>query len=577
MSSNLDFALSYAARGFYIFPCHTPVNGVCDCRKPCSSPGKHPRTMNGLNGASIDPEQIRSWWSMWPSSNIAIATGAKSGFIVLDVDPKHGGAESIKKLAGIHGLFPERVFQKTGGGGWHILFKHPGVRIGNIQFNPQSVPKLGEGIDVRGDGGYIIVAPSLHPSGRQYEWGSEYDVLPDAPTWLIDILKRPEPSLTHYSSSADIPSGQRNNILTSIAGSMRRKGLTEGAICAALKVENLGRCVPPLCDTDVERIAKSIARYTPESPILARDPEYGEGIYTVNDLSDAVDELYENGLTPGSSTGWKNIDRLYTPKRGQWSVVSGTPSHGKSSWLDALLVNLAVQESWRFCICSPENQPIQRHIASLMSLWAGEPFSEGHIPKMSPRTKDLAKDWVQAHFTFVLPLQTDFTVEGVLDLASEVQARRPIDGIVIDPWNELEHKRPEKMSETEYVSQSLGFMRRYARAQEVHLWLVVHPTKLQRDRNTQAYPVPTLYDCSGSAHFRNKADMGVIVWRDLEDDSKPTEVHVQKVRFRECGQIGMAELFYDKATGRFSEEPRVHRPSPGFVASRDWVETDFDN
>lgn len=555
MPTNLDAALSYAERGWYCFPLHTPKeNGICDCRKQCSSPGKHPRTMNGLLGASIDEETIRYWWGMWPQANIGIATGAKSGLVVLDIDQGHGGRESMKALVEKHGLFPERIFQRTGGGGFHVLFNHPGVRIGNIQ----SSDKLGRGIDVRGDGGYIVAAPSLHESGKRYEWGTDYDQLPDMPNWLIEILRKSEPSV-QYSSIADIPSGTRNNTLTSIAGALRRKGLSEGAIFAALKVENLGRCVPPLEEVDVQRIAKSIARYTPEAPIQIREPEYGEGIFSVKDLSDAIDQLYEEGLTPGVSTGWRNVDPYYTVKRGQWTVLVGIPSHGKSTWLDALLVNLALQHGWKFCICSPENQPIARHIASLMSQWAGEPFSKGYLNQMSTRTKDEAKAWVQEHFVFALPLNQDFTVEGVLDLASEVKARRPVDGVVIDPWNELEHRRPSAMSETEYVSQSLTFIRRYARAQDIHLWLVVHPTKLQRNHKTETYPLPTLYDAHGSAHFRNKADAGIVVWRDLSDESQPTEIHVQKIRFRECGQIGKAELYFDKLTGRYSEEPKVFR------------------
>lgn len=499
---------------------------------------------------------------MWPHANIGIATGAKSGFIVLDIDTRHGGKESLRALTEKYGLFPERIYQRTGGGGFHILFKHPGVRIGNIQGSD----RLGKGIDVRGDGGYIVAAPSLHASGKRYEWGSDYDWFPDLPSWLVEQLRKREPS-SQYSSVADIPSGARNNTLTSIAGSMRRKGLSEFAIFAALKAENIGRCVPPLDEVDVERIAKSISRYTPEAPIQIREPEYGEGIYSVSDLSDEVDFLYEQGLTAGVSTGWRNVDQLYTVKRGQWTAVVGIPSHGKSAWLDALMVNLAMQHGWKFCICSPENQPIQRHIASLMSQWAGEPFSKGYLNQMSVKTKEEAKAWVGDHFIFILPLSQDFTVEGVLDLASEVKSRRSVDGVVIDPWNELEHKRPSGMTETEYVSQSLTFVRRYARAQDIHLWLVVHPTKLQKDQKTQNYPVPTLYDAHGSVHFRNKADMGVIVWRDLLDDAQPTEIHIQKVRFRECGSVGKTELYFDKLTGRYSEEPRVNRPSSKWVGS----------
>jgi twinkle protein len=88
---------------------------------------------------------------------------------------------------------------------------------------------------------------------------------------------------------------------------------------------------------------------------------------------------------------------------------------------------------------------------------------------------------------------------------------------------------------------------------EKHLWLVAHPTKLTKDPKQGTYPVPTLYDISGSAHFRNKADMGLSVWRDVMNEHSPTEVHVQKVRFRECGRIGKCELYFDVVSGRFTE------------------------
>lgn len=492
---------------------------------------------------------------MWPDANIAVATGEKSGFIVVDVDPEKGGFASMRALISTYGQLIEKVYQNTGGGGWHILFKHPGIRIGNVQ-NSQ---KLGAGVDVRGDGGYIVITPSLHQSGKRYSWGTEHNELPDAPTWLLEILRSPE-SHTGYSAIGDIPEGQRNNTLASLAGVMRRRGMSETAILAALKAENLARCAPPLDDLSVERTARSIARYTPEAPISAASaPDYMEGVYSVGDLSDAIDALYETGWTAGASTGWQNLDEFYTVKRGQWTVLTGIPSHGKTAVLDALMVNLAIANGWKFCVCSPENQPLARHAASLMSLWAGEPFSKGSTERMSSKTKDEAKVWLDEHFVFVLPLEHQCSVEGILDLISLVRGQRAVDGVVIDPWNELEHKRPDGMSETEYVGQSLSFMRRFARAQELHLWLVVHPTKLQKEPKTLNYPVPTLYDCHGSAHFRNKADCGLVVWRDLGDEHSPTEIHVQKIRFRECGKIGKAELWYDKVTGRYSEEKNSYR------------------
>lgn len=154
-------------------------------------------------------------------------------------------------------------------------------------------------------------------------------------------------------------------------------------------------------------------------------------------------------------------------------------------------------------------------------------------------------------FTFILPPEGAITVDGVLELARAAVLRKGIKGMVIDPWNELDHQRPANLSETEYISQALSKVRRFARAHGIHLWLVVHPTKLKKDGDGE-YPVPTPYDCQGSAHWRNKADNCLTVFRNVKNNE--VEIHVQKIRFKEVGQIGMATLYYDKRTGRYSDD-----------------------
>jgi twinkle protein len=125
---------------------------------------------------------------------------------------------------------------------------------------------------------------------------------------------------------------------------------------------------------------------------------------------------------------------------------------------------------------------------------------------------------------------------------------------VIDPWNELEPLRPAGMSETEYVSHCLKRIRVFARQRQVHVWIVIHPQKLYRDDKGR-YPVPTLYDCSGSAHWRNKADNGIVVWRDLsEADSPEVQIHVQKIRFRQVGRRGMVTLYYESVCATYRDE-----------------------
>ena len=183
-----------------------------------------------------------------------------------------------------------------------------------------------------------------------------------------------------------------------------------------------------------------------------------------------------------------------------------------------------------------------------------KPFRLGPTERMTPDDIFPGLEWLGEHFSFILPDEDDLTVNGVLRLARSLVYRKGIKGLVIDPWNELDHSRTSNQSETEYISDSLTKIRRFARKYGVHVWLVAHPTKLQKQTNGK-YPVPTPYDVSGSAHWRNKADNCLAVWRDLSElDSKEVQVHVQKIRFKEVGQIGMVELVYDYLTGRYFDK-----------------------
>src|SRR5439155_5534218 len=153
--------------------------------------------------------------------------------------------------------------------------------------------------------------------------------------------------------------------------------------------------------------------------------------------------------------------------------------------------------------------------------------------------------WLDLAFTYLSPVEDNMTIRHILDLAKIAIAEDPaIRSLVIDPWNELDHSRPAGMTETEYVSRALSEIRRFARSHEVHVFVVAHPTKLQRVKNqtghdeASTYPVPTPYDVAGSAHFRNKADNCICVWRDVNDPTHETKIYVQKIRFAEGGKIG---------------------------------------
>jgi len=180
-------------------------------------------------------------------------------------------------------------------------------------------------------------------------------------------------------------------------------------------------------------------------------------------------------------------------------------------------------------------------------------FSEGPNLRISKESLLPAIQWLDEHFSFILPEDETLNVTGVLTLADQLVYRKGIKGLLIDPWNELDHSRPPGFSETEYISASLSKIRRFARERNIHIWITAHPTKLQK-ADDGSYPVSNLYDIAGSAHWRNKADNGLSIWRDLSEPKNPeVQIHVQKIRFKENGREGVATLIYDRLTGRYSD------------------------
>lgn len=276
-----------------------------------------------------------------------------------------------------------------------------------------------------------------------------------------------------------------------------------------------------------------------------------DGVFTVADLADDVLSLYREGLRGGVSTGWLSVDKHYTVRPGELTIVTGVPSHGKSQFLDALLVNLAREHDWSFGICSPENLPAARHVAKLIEQYTGWPFREGPTQRLPKDELLPSLEWLHQHFCFIAP-EESLTIGGLLDTGKSLVTRHGIRGLVIDPWNEFDHTRTSGQTETEHICNSLTQIRRFARAHGVHIWLVAHPQKLYR-KDDGTYPVPTPYDISGSAHWRNKADNCLTVWRDENEPEQPVRLYVQKVRFREVGTVGKIELRWNKVNGRYED------------------------
>jgi twinkle protein len=287
------------------------------------------------------------------------------------------------------------------------------------------------------------------------------------------------------------------------------------------------------------------------------------GIISPVELTSEVIELYEKGIYKlGIETGWESLNEFYRPTLGQMTILTAMPNIGKSELIDGLMMNIATLEGWRFAVFSPENYPHSEHAVRLMMKYVNMPFFNGYHLRMDEKQRDEAMFFLHEHFRWIdLGEEEAPTLTNVLAKAEHLVRAFGINGLIIDPYNELDHTLPKGMTETNYISRFLSTLRRFTRRHNLHTWLIAHPTKLQKvatnkknDDGTfiMTYQVPTLYDIAGSAHFRNKADVGISLGRDQMNEANIMDIHIQKMRFMRSGKIGKASLKWDSVTGNFS-------------------------
>jgi len=396
-NSTLEHALHYAGHGIPVIPLHyIGPNGVCSCGgeavNPKCKPGKHPfggLVPHGVNDSSIDPVKIDSWFNGTPY-NLGIATGQASGFFVLDRDDKDGGDITLANWELENGALPKTLTQRTGNG-MHYLFKISiGVNIRNMQKKNES-----PGIDVRGDGGYICAAPSIHFTGRQYEWVEtelmDPSKIDDAPMWLIDKItskssvgaKSRKPSAiieavlgNEFKIPDKIVDGEgRESFILTFAGHLRGKGLDQSTIERTLLDFNRLHVVPPLDDDAVLDRAKRYMTLNditeadsvwdkpqPVKPSLPPVPEFDYELLPpvfhdwIKDIAErmqcppdylAVGALVAIGSLLGNKIGIqpKQLDEGWVEVPNIWGVVVGRPGVMKTPALSQVLWPLKALEN----------------------------------------------------------------------------------------------------------------------------------------------------------------------------------------------------------------------------------------
>jgi len=356
-------------------------------------------------------------------------------------------------------------------------------------------------------------------------------------TSKFDFLKSAEPIFDHY----------RNMILCMDADAPGR--VAEREIARRLGVEKCFRVEYPAGSKDANDVLVRHGKEALKTVIGNAKPYPVDGLYSPSDYADDVLILYEHGENRGLPTGWKSLDPLYSVKPGEMTVITGIPGSGKSNLVEALAVNLTAHD-WRFVFFSPENWPVERHLQSLLEKVKKAPFRK-HGHKNERMSVVDVKDGLaimDGRFFFIVPKESPLSVDVILEKARVAIFRHGVRGVIIDPWNEIEHAY-EGLTEAQYLSRELSKIRRFARMNQVHVWVVAHPRNLIKDKDGNYRP-PTMYEISGGAHWRNKADNGICIHRpDYSVDL--TEVYIQKIRFREVGKIGQATLRYCRDSGEY--------------------------
>lgn len=288
-----------------------------------------------------------------------------------------------------------------------------------------------------------------------------------------------------------------------------------------------------------------------------------DGIYTVKDYQREVQDIYRGNVQKPISTGFDNLDEIYRVMPSTFCLVTGVPNHGKSNFLDQLTINIARREGWKFAIFSPEHSTAN-HIRRLAEKVVGKPFDEGPSPRMTTEQLGEAMMFLDDKYYFIESRDKIPNISWLLGKVKAACLRHGVRGVVIDPYNEIDATRDGNKREDEHIRDLISACKQFCRAHNVAMWMVAHPAKMMRNQDG-IIPAPSLYDVSGSAHWNNMTDVGLVVHRDFETNQ--TKVITRKVREQGLyGSIGEVYFTYDLTQ-------HVYKPVLDAPAINHWTDT----
>lgn len=317
--------------------------------------------------------------------------------------------------------------------------------------------------------------------------------------------------------------------------------------------EKCKRVVWPEGCKDANDVLLTFGIETVRALLREAEPFPVTGIIRPGDLREQYLKLYREGLPRGRKTRWENLNRYFSILDQYMTIVTGTPNSGKSEWLDALLVDQILDYDLAVAMFSPENRPAELHLSRWAEKFIGEPFLPGKPSRMTEDDAERALIFAEEHVSLIAPEEP--TLDELLRLFRAEVIRNGVKIIVIDPWNEILHKRPSNQREDEYLSQELRKVRQFCERHQCHCFIVVHPHAMEINKSTGQYPVVDFYDLNGGAMWSNKIDAMVSLWRDKEDWTAPVQAHMKKARNRIIGTLGEAHLSFNRMNGRYADVP----------------------
>lgn len=271
------------------------------------------------------------------------------------------------------------------------------------------------------------------------------------------------------------------------------------------------------------------------------------GIITVDSIWDEVENYMENGLPKGDTTGvLKEFDDMVSFTPGHFMVLTGIPNHGKSPFALMIMCALSIKHGYKWGLFTPEHRPLPIFIVMICECLLGRHVRAGTT--FSQRERALARAFIGEHFYFIQPDDDDTTLDNIISKGKSLVIKYGIRGLLIDPWNKLEHNMDKGDNETMYISKQLDKIIKFNQRHGVFSIVIAHPTKIRKDKSGE-FEIPNLYDISGSSNWFNKPDIGITFYRNYT--SKLSQIHVQKMKYTHLGRQGECNVRYNWNNSRF--------------------------